>query len=243
MSLRDIFPRLEARRRRGGRDQRAFTLIELLVVISIIAILAALVMGAARHANQAKTIKRVQAELQNLTAAINAYHVTYNQFPPDNTNSPYTNQLFYELVGTTYVTNSTYPDGGYITPGGQEGISLGMVTNTFSVPGFLNTSSATDVNDRESPRSKQFLSFQPKDHTFLFDTNSPQILAVPALGPVSLMKTNQLGDLLNFWGYTSSNPTNNPKSYDLWAQVMLGGSTNNNYTNTICNWSADVIVK
>jgi len=36
----------------------------------------------------------------------------------------------------------------------------------------------------------------------------------------------------NPWRYNSSNPRYNPKSYDLWIDVTVGGKTNR-----VCNWS------
>ena len=40
---------------------------------------------------------------------------------------------------------------------------------------------------------------------------------------------------LNPWRYNSSNPTNNPGSYDLWIQLSIAGQTN-----LICNWTKQV---
>jgi hypothetical protein len=42
---------------------------------------------------------------------------------------------------------------------------------------------------------------------------------------------------VNPWRYTSNpqSATNNPGSYDLWVQLVMGGKTN-----LICNWSKQV---
>ena len=40
---------------------------------------------------------------------------------------------------------------------------------------------------------------------------------------------------MNPWRYNSSNPTNNPGSYDLWVQLVFGGQTN-----LVCNWNKRV---
>jgi hypothetical protein len=40
---------------------------------------------------------------------------------------------------------------------------------------------------------------------------------------------------VNPWRYNSSNPTNNPGSYDLWMQLSISGKTN-----LICNWIKQV---
>jgi hypothetical protein len=55
---------------------------------------------------------------------------------------------------------------------------------------------------------------------------------VPTLpgGPATVPK-------LNPFRYISTNPTNNPKSFDLWIDIIVQGKTNR-----ICNWSEDAIV-
>ncbi|HOW79554.1 MAG TPA: hypothetical protein PK406_08895, partial [Verrucomicrobiota bacterium] len=45
------------------------------------------------------------------------------------------------------------------------------------------------------------------------------------------------GAKLNPWRYNSSNPTNNPNSFDLWMDIAVGGKTNR-----ICNWSDKPLV-
>src|SRR5436190_1645708 len=62
----------------------AFTLIELLVVISIIALLAGLIVGLARSAGQSNKRSRIQAELNQVITAIDAYKAHWGQYPPDN---------------------------------------------------------------------------------------------------------------------------------------------------------------
>ena len=41
---------------------------------------------------------------------------------------------------------------------------------------------------------------------------------------------------VNPWRYVSTNPTNNPDSFDLWAEFVEGGKIK-----VICNWSKDVL--
>src|SRR6185295_9804646 len=98
-----------SRRRRltDIRHRLAFTLIELLVVISIIALLASLVVGFAKHAATNQKRSRVQAERDQIVTAIEAYKAHFGHYPPDNvtpstkTVNAVTNQLFYELTGVT----------------------------------------------------------------------------------------------------------------------------------------------
>jgi hypothetical protein len=42
---------------------------------------------------------------------------------------------------------------------------------------------------------------------------------------------------LNPWRYNSSNPVKNPKSFDLWIDVIVGSQTNR-----ICNWSDQALI-
>ena len=42
---------------------------------------------------------------------------------------------------------------------------------------------------------------------------------------------------INPYRYNSSSPTNNPRSYDLWIDVLIGGKINR-----ISNWSEQPIV-
>ncbi len=41
---------------------------------------------------------------------------------------------------------------------------------------------------------------------------------------------------LNPWRYVSTQPTNNPASFDLWAEYVEGGKVK-----VICNWSEGVL--
>ena len=80
----------------------AFTLIELLVVIGVIVILAGLSFPAMQAVQRAQAIHRAQAELNQIQTAIQTYKTKLGFYPPDNTNNWYVNQLYYELMGTTY---------------------------------------------------------------------------------------------------------------------------------------------
>lgn len=69
-----------------GRIRRApgFTLIELLTVMAIIAILAGIIIGAGRRANEAGKVARAKAELAALAAALETYRWTYGDYPQTN---------------------------------------------------------------------------------------------------------------------------------------------------------------
>src|SRR5438128_3972630 len=115
----------------------AFTLIELMVVIAVIAILAALIFPVTATVNRAKIRNRARAELQQVATAIENYKAKLGHYPPDNTNTstPYLNQLYYELVGTT-LDNNNY----YTTLDSSSKISASVVPNLFGVSGFVNAS-------------------------------------------------------------------------------------------------------
>src|SRR5581483_6096855 len=85
----------------AGNNPPAFTLIELLVVISIIAILAAFIVPVASGVARTQKISRARGEMAQLETAIDRYHEERGYYPPDNPGNPLTNQLYYELTGTT----------------------------------------------------------------------------------------------------------------------------------------------
>jgi len=86
--------------------------------------------------------------------------------------------------------------------------------------------------------SVEFEKLFGKQPRYQSTTNSYlKILTVPfpwpdrATGPMA-------GSTLNPWHYVSSNPTNNPASYDLWAEFVDGKKLK-----TICNWAREVLEK
>ena len=74
------FPSFANRRLTQGRSV-AFTLIELIAVMSIILILAGLILGIAGHAQHEASVKRAEAEIKGLSAAIEAYKVDNGAYP------------------------------------------------------------------------------------------------------------------------------------------------------------------
>src|SRR5262245_41258242 len=118
----------------------AFTLIEMLVVISIIGILAALIVPAARLASERKTLATVEAELHQLEVPIEAYKDKLGYFPPDNTNNPAQPPLYYELGGTVAEGNPP----AYRALSGHELISMATIQSHFRMQSFMNSATTAD---------------------------------------------------------------------------------------------------
>jgi prepilin-type N-terminal cleavage/methylation domain-containing protein len=209
--------------------RQAFTLIELLVVISIIAVLAAFTIPVMRTVKIRQYESHAQAEMAQIETAIDSYKAAYGFYPPDNPGNAVTNQLYYELIGTT--NNS----GSYVTLDGSAQITAANVPSAFSgVTGFMNCSKAGSGED--SPAGRNFLpGLKPGQYGSF--TNSGNNFSITVL--TTSVGGPDLGGLVvggvNPWRYNSSSPANNPGSYDLYVQLHVGGKTN-----LICNWSKQV---
>jgi prepilin-type N-terminal cleavage/methylation domain-containing protein len=225
---------------RGPVALAAFTLIEMLVVVSIMAILASLifpVMGAIKK-TQIRT--RARGEMVQLETAIQAYKDKFGQFPPDS-GPPYgTNQLYYELLGTTNVTLSPGPPRQYYyqTLDGSATVTPADISAFFgpNITGFLNCSLPSGGD--EAPAGVSFFKggLKPKQFVAIpIGTKTLYLLGTALDGPG--MVTGANGIKINPWRYNSSSPTNNPKTFDLWIDVLVGDKTNR-----ICNWSETPLV-
>ena len=221
----------------------AFTLIELLVVISIIALLAGLVVNLARSAAQNTKRSRVQAEMDQVVTAIEAYKAHFGHYPPDNVTpstqivNPVTNPLFYELTGATVDERSRV----FRARDRQQGIPTASVQTFFHTDGFVNAS--TDLKE-----IKSFLpSLKANQRRTISRAPNPdiEVLAVtvdwpndPKFPPPFDTLPDPQIRRVNPWRYVKTNPTNNPDGFDLWAEFVEGGKLK-----VICNWSKDVLDK
>ena len=212
-------------------SRRAFTLIELLVVIAIIGILAALLLTITGRMKQKQMISRTQAELAQVATAIDSYKLKTGFYPPDNPGNPVLNPLYFELSGTTLA------NGIYTTLDGSGRISQNDVRALFgtNVSGFMNSATAGGGDD--APVATKFLqNLRPNQiSSWVFgDVGTNNALLVcsipwPNNSPGPLGPANNA----NPWRYVSSNPTNNPNSYDLWVDIVIAGKTNR-----LSNWSS-----
>jgi len=226
----------------------AFTLIELLVVIAIIGTLAALIVPVVVAVKKNQYLNTARAEMAQLETAIDRYKSAYGFYPPDNQvqTDPVSKrflvpQLYYELTGTTNADadNPTYQSLHDPTIPVLTGANVNTI---FGVGGFMNSSKPGGGEDAGLARG--FLPDLNPKQIFYPYTNHP-----PAEPGVTLLVTSVGGpdptyapltlDLpgVNPWRYNSSNPANNPGSYDLWVLLSIGGKTN-----LICNWSRRAMV-
>jgi prepilin-type N-terminal cleavage/methylation domain-containing protein len=193
--------RIGVRRSGSWAGRSAFTLIEMLVVIAIIGILAALIVAGLSRAGGAKVRSRVQTELAGLVTVIGQYYKEHGYYPQDNTNNPAISPLYHELTMTP-IPNSLLGD--------------------FRIAGIANLGTKAQ-NFHKNLRPSGFALYKKNgaDESFL--------LTVPYKGPNPIQGAG--GDLINPWHYRSSKPVHNPDSFDLWAEVVIGGKTN-----IIGNW-------
>ncbi|MEO6182030.1 MAG: type II secretion system protein [Verrucomicrobiota bacterium] len=196
-----------------GRVRTGFTLIELLVVIAIIGILAALITNLAGPASDKKKRARVETEMSQIVIAIESYKEKRGSYPPcnGNTNNAVTNQLFYELTGTVNI------DPNFQTINGSETIATTTIQSFFNTQGFANSS--TDKSEVKN----FFPGLKSTQYAEISSTPDVEVLNVPVDGPNDIILPN--GKKLNPWRYNSITPTHNPESYDLWAEILVGGKT------------------
>jgi prepilin-type N-terminal cleavage/methylation domain-containing protein len=232
------------------REVHAFTLIELLVVIAVIAVLASLLLPVSGAVSRRYKMARVNAELNQLVTAIEAYKFQVGSYPPDNdklrtiqvdqstdpkdprVNTDYLkfaalNPLFYELMGAVFSNKTFYVQNQQIDPNDLK--------NYFGSMGIQNS-----ARTRSDIPYKGFSS-RGAQHKELNTSGKADIelLAVPVKGPSNLAldaRADGGGPLmkagLNPWYYDSSSTNrHNSRTFDLWAEIVIGRRTN-----IIGNW-------
>ena len=218
-----------------------FTLIELLVVIAIMGVLAAFTIPVL-HAVKATQYKKVaRAELEQLQTALENYKAKYGAYPPSNKNPAngnydpmMFNQLYYELSGVTRDAS-----GNFTTLDGATTITAGFYKIAYGVGGVEN---CTQGGGEDGISAKNFLPGLKENQIVggisnLLAPNTVEI--VTSVGGPDDGYQPMGASHLNPFRYNSTNPTNNPGSYDLWIDLRINGQTNR-----ISNWSRQVqIVK
>jgi prepilin-type N-terminal cleavage/methylation domain-containing protein len=208
--------------------RRAFTLIELLVVIAVISLLAAMIFPVTGAITRNRIRSKTRTEMEQLVTAIEDYKTKLGHYPPDNPGNLVTNQLYFELLGTTNDGTS------YTTLDGSASIRMVDVPKVFgpNVTGFVNCNKASTGD--EARLATPFLR-QLKPNQYVLLVNQVKILtcSIPAPQASAPYPVATLPGA-NPWRYNSSNPTNNPNAFDLWTDVVIAGKTNR-----ISNWSRD----
>jgi prepilin-type N-terminal cleavage/methylation domain-containing protein len=209
------------------RNRMAFTLIELLVVIAVIGVLAGMVVMIGPGVMNTAKISRCQTELKTVALAINNYKAKKGFYPPDNPNNPALPPLFYELAGTIVKPDNSNPNNStFTTVQGNYSLNAAAIMGAFGIGGFVNS-----TQDRaENP----VFSVNFSMGQFAANSANALVLVCPVDGPN--MVAGFGGKRLNTWHYVSGSPTNNVGSFDLWADIIVGGKTNR-----ICNWSTSPI--
>jgi prepilin-type N-terminal cleavage/methylation domain-containing protein len=222
--------------------QSAFTLVELLIVIATIGILAALLMPVFHSVTIHAVLQRAQSERAQIETAIQNYYSDRGFYPPGNASaSPQnlypalTNQLYYELEGTT--TNGIQSIN-YTTLDGANTMAGFAIPTAFGpgVTGFMNY---TKGGAEDSKPAKNYLPGLPAARMATNTVAQSRFMILvtaansdpnykPLPGVVTLTGANA-----NPWRYLYPG-IHNPTSYDLWIQIFIGGKTN-----LICNWKTD----
>ena len=214
---------------RKSKIVNGFTLVELLTVIAIIAALAAFIFPVMGVIEKNKFITRSKAEMLQVAGAIDSYKDAWGFYPPDNPGNPLLNQLYYELVGTTNTSSSPAT---FQTLDGSSTVTSGTLNTVFGsgVSAFVNCSKPGA--GEQAAGGRNFLHEYRPGQTASY--NGVTLLVTSAGGPDPNYQPLGSPDL-NPWRYISSNPTNNPGSYDLWVQLSISGKKY-----LVCNWSKQV---
>ena len=235
----------------GGRLSVGFTLIELLVVIAVIALLAAMIFPIGTALGKVKIKTRTNAELQQLQTAIEAYKAKLGHYPPDNGTNHLVNQLYYELVGGNFTkaANSTSPNTNSFTLLDGTTLSVSTFVTALSHANSLGRVNATPVgglvnfvpvvDNEEGSAAVNFIKTGFNSAQFQDDPVTGLRFLVSTIKWQNTTFAPYSGFVGNCcaWRYNSANPVNNPNSFDLWVDVLIGGKTNR-----FCNWSRDPII-
>jgi len=215
---------------RKSKIVNGFTLVELLVVISIIGVLAGFTFVTLRRVKRGQFINQTRGEMAEIVSAIDSYHTDYGFYPPDNPGNPLTNQLYYELIGTTNTSAPNVTPAVFQTLDGSSANTSSQLTSSFGgVSAFINCSK--HGADEESKPARNYLHQLRPTQTATINGMTVLAGSVGLVDPTYQPVPSAPG--VNPWRYRSSGTLpNNPGSYELWIQLAIQGKTN-----LICNWS------
>jgi prepilin-type N-terminal cleavage/methylation domain-containing protein len=220
--------------------RNAFTLIELLVVIAIIGILTAMIFPIVGVISKKKKITVAQGQLKALEMAIEGYKTKLGYYPPDNPLNVVSNQLYFELMGTTNDGINRMTPTVYVTMDGSAEVDTTGTPNInsyFNVVGLANTSTRAHSDDQGAAASTFLDNLTPNQIGVLDPgTGKVKILICAVDWPAEKTPVPISGTTYNPWRYVSSHPTNNTATYDLWVDIVIG-----NKTNRVSNWSTTPI--
>ena len=189
------------------------------------AILAGLIIPITGAVNAAKKRNRAKTELNQIAHMVESYKLKLNVYPPSANDSTPTNvpypPLYYELAGTR-LNNGTFA-----TLDGNSSITAPNVQAMFGIAGFQNVSQG---GGDEGTAAQNFTKGSLQGSQFL-EVNAGgtfAILGSSVEGPVML--SSLTGRKINPIGYNSANPTNSPKTYDLWLDIVVRGKTERIYS-------------
>lgn len=214
----------------------AFTLVELLVVIAIIGLLAGLMLPVGARIKQTAQRNKAKAELEQIAFAIETYKEKLGHYPPDAPNSPNwprVNPLYFELMGTKIISINNN-EIVYETLDGNSTVTSTAMPSVFGagVLGFINSTRGASADD--APEARPFLrQLKPAQYGETAPGSGIYLLVCSVRWPDNhAFQPIPAQTGLNPWRYISSNPTNNPGSYDLWVDIFVGGKINR-----VSNWS------
>lgn len=207
------------------RNVSAFTLIELLTVIAVIGVLAAFILSVTGGVQRTKYLSTASAQMTKIETALDRYKSQYGTYPPMGNNC-LTNPLYYELVGTSH-TNTTTP--ALFTT--LDGSANGDPT-FFGMSGFINCDKVGSGGDNGAQAVDFLTELKPNELGSVSNNAVTNFFLVVSVGGPDAGYGPTYG--YNPWRYLYPG-SNNPNSYDLWAQLVI-----NRKTNLVCNWSSQV---
>jgi hypothetical protein len=157
-----------------------------------------------------------------------------------------TNPLYYELTGTI-VDNASSAK--FFTPDRSEEISPQTVQQFFGIEGFVNSVPFTGDLAADTRKVRKFIELKSEQFGEVSTQPDVEVLTVPVRWPLNPPQEPEALRILltppvpskpglNPWRYVSTNPTNNPGRFDLWAEFVDGKSVK-----IICNWNQDILDK